>query len=117
MIFTVLFAVVVGLIGQLFSVVIPALPASFESILTTIFSYVRAGAAYVWLFIPKQLAISLFEWWVSLAALLLTYELGLEVWRFITGNAGGHEATSETMKIDPSTGRVLTHTVTKRSSR
>ena len=112
MIFTAVFALVLAIFGSILSVLIPALPASVESIFTSITVYIQAGLKFVWLFVPKDLCIGLFQWWITLAAILFTYELGLFVWRLITGNAGGQEATSETMTIDTGTGEVLSHTST-----
>lgn len=110
MIFYALFAALVGIFQSLFSVVFPALPSWVDSVLATIWSYFDSGLSFVWLFVPQTYAVSLFEWWISLTAVLLSVELGLEVWKLITGNIGNTEVHSETMVYDNSTGEVLSTT-------
>lgn len=108
MIFQAIFTLVLSIFSSVAIVVIPALPQGFESVLTTVLEYIDSGLNYVWIFIPRNLALQLFRWWISLASVLLTFELMLEIWRIITGNVGGTEATSEgtTLYVDGQTGEV-----------
>ena len=100
MIFYALFAALVGIFQSIFSVVFPSLPTWIDSVLSTLWSYFDSGLSFVWLFVPQTYAVSLFEWWISLCAILLTLELGLEVWKLITGNIGNTEVHSESMVFD-----------------
>lgn len=106
MIFYALFAALVGIFQSIFTVVFPSLPSWVDSVLGTIWSYFDSGLSFVWIFIPQTYAVSLFEWWISLCAILLTLELGLEVWKLITGNIGNTEVQSESMVFDRDTGVV-----------
>ncbi|MCR4718794.1 MAG: hypothetical protein K5768_04105 [Firmicutes bacterium] len=110
MIFQAVFTLVLSIFSSIATIAIPAMPQGFESVLNTVFEYIDTGLKYVWIFIPKNLALQLFQWWISLASLLLTFELILEIWRLITGNVGGTEATSEstTLYTDGQTGEVKT---------
>ena len=108
MIFQAIFTLVLSIFSSIATIAIPALPEGFQSVLTTVLQYIDSGLQYVWIFIPRNLALQLFQWWITLASLLLTFELMLEIWRLITGNVGGTEATAEgtTLYVDGQTGEV-----------
>lgn len=115
MLFTAIFTIILAIFGTIATIVIPVMPHAFESVLTTIFQYIDTGLKYVWIFVPRNLVLQLFQWWISLCALLLTWELIIEIWRLITGNVGGQEATAETITYDAE-GNMVGRTVRQRKS-
>lgn len=118
MIFTIFIGFVLNIFGTIFGVVFPALPSDVDRILASILQYIQQGLNFVWLFLPKKLILELFQWWIVFASIMLTIELALEVWRLITGNAGGQEATSETTSTTTYTdSQGGIHTVSKTTKR
>lgn len=99
MIISLLFGIILNIFGTIFGVVLPTLPSDVDRILASILQYIGQGLNFVWLFIPKKLVIELFQWWIVFGSVMLTIELALEVWRLITGNAGGQEANAETISV------------------
>ena len=95
MIFEIFFRLIVSIFASLVEIILPVLPSGFTQILTTIWNYIDTGLKFVWIFVPQNLVLQLFSWWLTVVGMLLTMELGIEVWRLITGNIGGQDATTE----------------------
>lgn len=114
MIISLLFGIILNIFGSIFGVVLPALPTDVDRILASILQYIGQGLNFVWLFLPKKLIMELFQWWIVFASVMLTIELALEVWRLITGNAGGQEANAETTStITYRDSAGMSHTITR----
>lgn len=119
MIFTVIFGLVLSIFAPILTLAVPLLPPAVDTILQSIFELIEQGLPFVYLFIDRNLALQLFQWWISLAAMLLSVELLLHVWRLIRGNVGGQDAQAESTStitfIDTSTGESVTKTVSRRT--
>lgn len=95
MLFEVFFRLIVGIFASIVEIILPVLPSGFTQILNTIWNYIDTGLKFVWIFVPQNLVLQLFSWWLTVVGMLLTMELCIEVWRLITGNIGGQDATTD----------------------
>ena len=95
MIFALFFEILLAIFGNLLAVTTPLLPSGFTQVFSTMIDYLNTGISYVWIFIPKNLALQLFQWWIVFFSMVLTVELIIRVWNAITGNLVFYPAVAE----------------------
>lgn len=97
---------VFGFLGQ---VVFPNLPGAVSIYFNYLISYMSQGLSFIAVFLDIPYISSLFAWWISLGALILTIELMLWLWRLITGNINFDYVNEETtMEGDTLEGQTVT---------
>lgn len=108
-------AIFVSIFDFASTTIFPALPNGVSAVLSTIFDYMADGIDILSCFIDLDYALSIFAWWISFGALILTVEMLYSIWHKITGNAGS-VAYTESNTID-SDGSIITTKTSKRVSR
>lgn len=95
MIFSFFFEILLAIFGSILMTVTPLLPSGFNQVFSTIIDYIDTALSFVWVFIPKNLALQLFQWWIVFFSMVLTVELIVRVWNAITGNLVFYPAQAE----------------------